>query len=249
MHEHKFDSKGKIYVKGRPDYPEALFWYLLAERIIDKEKTVADIGSGTGIFTAQIAPFVKSVMAVEPNGDMRNKAEDRFKTFANITSVNATAESTSLPNNSVDIITVAQAFHWFDRELFKKECQRILKPAGTVILVWNDRDSTSEIIKDNFAVNKKFCPDFKGSSNGIDFSKEGFSDFFAGEFEMTEFDNCLIYDKEAFINRNLSSSYAPKENEAHYSDYINAISQVFDNHSENGKIRYPYVTRCYIGKI
>ena len=87
------------------------------------------------------------------------------------------------------------------------------------------------------------------SSNGIDFSKEGFSDFFAGEFEMTEFDNCLIYDKEAFINRNFSSSYAPKENEVHYSDYINGISQVFDNHSENGKIRYPYVTRCYMGRV
>ncbi|MBE6692264.1 MAG: class I SAM-dependent methyltransferase [Ruminococcaceae bacterium] len=249
MNTNKFDLKGNVYSKARPNYPDALFSFLLAERVIDKNTIAADIGSGTGIFTIALSKFIKSVLAVEPNEDMRIKAEEKYKTIANITSINATAENTLLTDCSVDLITVAQAFHWFDRVVFKNECKRILKPNGKVVLVWNDRDSDSEIIKDNFVVNKKYCKDFKGSSNGIDFSKAAFSDFFSGEFELVEFCNNLIYTREDFIARNLSSSYAPKEKDLIYDDYIKAVGKVFDKYQSNGTVKYPYITRCYFGTI
>lgn len=249
MNTNKFDEKGSVYAKARPSYPEELFLYLVSKSIIDKDKTVADIGSGTGIFTAQLSPFAKMVFAVEPNADMRNKAKDKLSRYSNISSVNAAAEDTSLSESSVDLITVAQAFHWFDRASFKKECKRILKPSGKVLLVWNDRDIKSEVIKDNFAVNKKFCPNFKGSSNGMDFSKESFKDFFDGEYEVREFDNSLVYERDTFIARSLSSSYAPKETDIQYAEYINAIEAVFEKHQVNGNVIYPYITRCYIGTV
>ena len=249
MNEKKFDAKGNVYAKGRPAYPEQIFEYLIKTNVIKEDATVADIGSGTGIFTLQMSSFVSEIYAVEPNDDMRDKAEMLYKDFSNIVSVNSTAEATTLENASVDLITVAQAFHWFDRKSFKLECQRILKENGKVFLVWNDRDTSSEIIKENFEVNRKFCPNFKGSSNGIDFSKDGFKDFFEGEFELVEFKNHLTYDKDAFISRNLSSSYAPKATDDCYDEYVKAISEVFDKHSENGIVNYPYITRCYIGKV
>ena len=249
MNTNKFDSKGNVYSKARPSYPDALFSYLISERVINKNTVAADVGSGTGIFTVALSKFANSVFAVEPNNDMRVKAEEKFKTIANITSINATAENTSLPDCSVDLITVAQAFHWFDREQFKNECKRILKPNGKVVLVWNDRDNDSEIIKDNFEVNKKYCENFKGSSNGIDFSKEAFSNFFNGEFELVEFCNNFIYTREDFIARNLSSSYAPKENDLIYNDYIKAVEEVFEKYQTNGTVKYPYITRCYFGTV
>lgn len=249
MNENKFNEKGNVYAKARPDYPKTLFYYLQSKNILDSSMTVADIGSGTGIFTVQLSPLVNKLYAVEPNDDMRQKAEDRFHCFPNIVSVNATAEKTSLNESSVDVVTVAQAFHWFDRTVFKKECQRILKPNGKVVLVWNDRDINSQIIKDNFAVNQKFCSGFKGSSNGMDFSKDSFSDFFKGEFQTVEFDNSLIYDKNAFVARNLSSSYAPKFTDSYYEEYVKEIINVFDKHNKNGTVQYPYITRCYIGNV
>ena len=249
MNEKKFDAKGSIYEKGRPAYPEQLFDYLLKTQLVQSNTTVADIGAGTGIFTSQLSPFVSNIFAVEPNEDMRKKAEKRYKGFSNIISVNGTAENTTLSANSVDLITVAQAFHWFDRASFKLECQRILSCRGKVFLVWNDRPLTSKIIKDNFEVNKKFCPNFKGSSNGIDFSKNGFMDFFEGDFKLVEFENNFLYDKDAFVFRNLSSSYAPKAGDDSYDDYVKAILKVFDMHSENGVVNYPYITRCYVGKV
>lgn len=249
MNTNKFDSKGNIYSKARPSYPDVLFGYLLAERVIGKDTVAADIGSGTGIFTIALSQFVNSIFAVEPNDDMRCKAEEKYRGALNITSINATAENTSLPDCSVDVVTVAQAFHWFDRDLFKHECKRILKPNGKVVLVWNDRDIESDIIKDNFAVNKKYCKDFNGSSNGIDFSKDSFRDFFNGDFDMVEFCNDLVYTREDFIARNLSSSYAPKENDIIYNDYVKAVEEVFEKHQANGTVKYPYITRCYIGTI
>ncbi len=249
MNEKKFDAKGSVYEKGRPAYPEKMFEYLLMNKVITPNAVVADVGSGTGIFTAQIAPLVSQVFAIEPNADMREKAELCFGEFSNITSVNGSAENTTLPPSSVDLITVAQAFHWFDRGLFKRECKRILTDIGKVLLVWNDRNTTAPIIQDNFEINKKYCPNFKGSSNGIDFSVNSFNDFFEGEITLVEFENSLVYDKETFISRNLSSSYAPKAGDKYYDDYIDAITEVFDKHSTNGVVKYPYITRCYIGEV
>ncbi len=247
--KHKFDQKGAVYSGGRPSYPEEIFSYLESNKIINSNSVCADIGAGTGIFTSQLAPCVKSVYAVEPNENMRFVAEQQYGSLGNVISVNATAESTTLSDASLDMITVAQAFHWFDREKFKTECRRILREDGYVVLVWNDRDANSEIIKDNFAVNKEFCPNFKGSSNGIDFGKEGFSDFFCGEFEIIEFENNYVYDIDTFIKRNLSSSYSPKVTDSNYNSYVNAIKAVFNKHCVGGVVNYPYITRCYIGKV
>ncbi len=135
MNEKKFDAKGSVYAKGRPAYPEQIFEYLIKTKVIQDNTTVADIGSGTGIFTLQVSPLVGKIFAVEPNDDMRDKAELLYKDFSNIVSVNGTAEATTLENDCVDLVTVAQAFHWFDRKTFKLECQRILKKNGKVFLV------------------------------------------------------------------------------------------------------------------
>lgn len=223
-----------------------IFWNKASLRA---DTTAADIGSGTGIFTLQLAPLVAKVYAVEPNADMRTKAETAFASCGNIASVGASAEQTTLADRSVDIITVAQAFHWFDRAAFRAECRRVLKENGTVLLIWNDRDADSPIIRDNFAVNKQFCPRFCGSSNGISFDKASFADFFAASPEVIEFDNSLLYDREAFVLRNLSSSYAPVQGDTHYDRYVQAIHEVFDKHSKNGTVIYPYITRCYIGTV
>lgn len=249
MNETTFNRKGDVYAKARPAYPANLFSYLLERGIIHADCTAADIGSGTGIFTLQLAPFVKKIYAVEPNADMRAEAEAAFASCGNVISVSATAEQTTLAEHSVNVITVAQAFHWFDRKAFRAECQRILASNGNVLLIWNDRDTDSPIIQDNFAVNTRFCPRFRGSSNGISFDKASFADFFAVSPEVTRFDNSLIYDRDAFVLRNLSSSYAPVQGDTHYDRYVQAIHDVFDKHSKNGTVVYPYITRCYLGTV
>ena len=249
MNEHKFDKKGEIYSKARPSYPDELFIYLKDQNLISESTVAADIGSGTGIFTEKLCPYVSRVFAVEPNDGMRSVAEGKYAAYENIISVNGCAEDTKLSDKSVDFITVAQAFHWFDRQSFKTECRRILKNDGNILLVWNDRDTESELIRENYEINRKFCPNFKGSSNGIDFGKDSFADFFDGDFEVINFRNDLIYDKDAFISRCLSSSYAPNQGDENYNMYVNELRELFEKYSKSSVVPYPYITRCYIGNV
>lgn len=249
MNEHKFDQKGGIYSKARPSYPDELFAYLKEHDFISESTVAADIGSGTGIFSEKLCPYVSRIFAIEPNSDMHAVAEEKYAAHKNIISVNGSAENTKLSDKSVDFITAAQAFHWFDRQSFKAECHRILKDNGNILLVWNDRDTESELIRENYDINRRFCPNFKGPSNGIDFSKEAFADFFEGDFIVVEFGNDLIYDENAFVSRCLSSSYAPKPDKKNYNEYVAELQKLFKKYNQNGTVPYPYITRCYIGKV
>ena len=163
-----FTDKVDIYAKYRPSYPNEYIEYLLSANELNENQIVADIGSGTGIFSRQLLDSGLHVIGVEPNDDMRKMAEQSLKRYPRFQSIKATAENTTLKENSVDLVTVAQAFHWFDKEAFKIECQRILKQKANVALVWNSRDVTSPLIKENAEICQKTCPTFKGFSGGID---------------------------------------------------------------------------------
>lgn len=251
MNEDKFNGMGKIYSKYRPSYAVNFIDYLFTDVGISQSSTIADIGSGTGILTRQLLEKGSKVYGVEPNVDMRIIAEANLKNFSKFISVNGNAENTTIADNSVDYITVAQAFHWFDREKFKKECQHILNHEGKVILVWNTRDNKNELVMENYEVNRKYCPNFKGFSDGMygKTNEDDFSDFFNGKYETKVFINNLIFDMDGFIGRNLSASYALKSNDAQYNNYINELKKIYKKYSNNGQLIMPNLTRSYVGKV
>ncbi len=132
----KFTGKASIYKKHRPNYPGEYIDHLAKYNYLGAQSVIADIGSGTGILSKQLLDKGFKVACVEPNGDMRSAAEAELKDYPGFSSVNGTAEHTGLAGNSVSLITAAQAFHWFDKELFKAECRRVLKQGANVALVW-----------------------------------------------------------------------------------------------------------------
>lgn len=138
MNENKFTGKAELYSKYRPSYPEKLIDWLYD---MTNAEAVADIGAGTGIFTSALLKKPWSVTAVEPNSDMlsvlKKALGDKVKTVV------ASAESTTLNAKSINLITVAQAFHWFDKARFKEECRRILTHDGHLAIVWNSRCQNS----------------------------------------------------------------------------------------------------------
>jgi len=251
MNESKFNGMGEIYSKYRPSYPLEFIDYIFSNIGTKKETIIADIGSGTGILTRQLLERGGKVTAVEPNADMRKVAEKDLSSFDKFISINGTAENTTLPDHSIDHITVAQAFHWFDRQLFKSECKRILKPGGMVFLVWNSRDETSELVRENDAVNKKYCPNFKGFSGGMRGAEneDDFNDFFDGEYEIKTFQNDVTFDEQGFIGRNLSGSYALKEDDRNYQNYISELKALYEKYNKSGQLIMPNLTRSYTGKV
>ncbi|MGZ6555184.1 MAG: class I SAM-dependent methyltransferase, partial [Bacteroidia bacterium] len=135
----RFSNRVENYVKFRPDYPAEIIPFLKQHLILNSESVVADIGSGTGISAELFLKNGNVVYGVEPNKEMREAGERLLKGYPNFYSVDATAENTTLPTDDIDLIIAGQAFHWFDKQKCRTEFHRILKPTGTVILMWNDR--------------------------------------------------------------------------------------------------------------
>ena len=107
---------------GRLVYAEEFVRWLALEQGFSEETIVADIGSGTGKFAKQLLKMGCFVYGIEPNDDMRKKAEENFLKGENFCSVKGTANKTTLKEHAVDVVTSAQAFHWFDVTAFQKEC-------------------------------------------------------------------------------------------------------------------------------
>src|SRR5579883_614801 len=120
----RFTDRVDLYVRWRPSYPQA------ALDVLPPASDVADVGSGT--LTRLLLERGKHVYAVEPNDAMRAAAERTLAGFKGYVSIAARAEATTLPDASVDLVTAAQAWHWFDREAARREFARILRPGGQV---------------------------------------------------------------------------------------------------------------------
>jgi len=251
MNEEKFNGLGQIYAKFRPKYPQAFIEYLYSDVGI-RNSVIADIGSGTGILTNQLLERGNTVIAVEPNDDMRYAAEKDLIIFNGFNSINGTAENTTLDDHSIDFITVAQAFHWFQEAMFKLECKRILKPSGKVILVWNSRCLNSDVVKYSDDIIRKYCPNFKGFSGGMRGAETGdseYSSFFTGEYETKVFQNDITFDLDGFIGRCRSASYALKENDADFSAWVSELTDCFYKFAVDGIMIMPNKTRSYVGTV
>ncbi len=245
----KFTGRADAYVKARPSYSQAFIKMLCEKLGFGKDTIVADIGSGTGKLSKQLLENGCIVYCVEPNEDMRAAAEKELRHYKDFHSVNGSASDTKLNTASVDFITVAQAFHWFNADEFKKECIRILKPHGKVILVWNTRDMESEFNVKSYEIYKKYCPDFKGYHGGMKDDDGRIADFFDNSSERLSFDNPLEFTKEKFINRSLSASYSLSANDKNFDEYVNELEKLFDNYSQNGIVIMENKTTAYIGEV
>lgn len=245
----KFDGRAMDYTISRPSYATELIDCLYAEYGVSTTSVIADIGSGTGKFAKLLIDRGSKVFCVEPNEDMRHVAENELCQYANFHSVHSDAENTTLPDNSVDHITTAQAFHWFDTDKFKRECSRIIKKNGKVFLVWNVRCAADPVNRMLFDIYSKYCPEFNGFNGGIKENDPKIKYFFDCSYDYISFDNPLYFDKEKFIGRSLSSSYSLKETDANYTDFVNELNSLFDKHAHNGIVSVGNKSVSYIGTI
>lgn len=245
----KFNGKSDFYQKARPDYSGEFIHYMFSDIITTENAVIADIGSGTGKFSKEFITRGYRTYCVEPGNDMRKTAQSLFSQYGNYLSVNGDAQNTSLKSHSIDIITAAQAFHWFDTEKFRKECIRILKPDGIVILVWNSRIPTAELNIHHAEIMKKYCPGFYGFSGGDDTIPKLVDRFFEGHYSKKVYDNYLHYTKDMFLNINNSKSYSLDSNDINYKAFTEKISELFDRYSENGILTVPDQTIAYWGKL
>lgn len=155
-----FDAWALDYDHYRPTYPQTLFDHIATRLALAANPDVADLGAGTGKAARQMARRGWRVVAVEPGEGMldvlRARAADEG---LDIQARLAPAEDTGLPGSSVDLVTAAQAFHWFDKPRAVREMARITRPGGGAAVVWNSlAEQRSEFLADYTKLLEGYVP-------------------------------------------------------------------------------------------
>jgi len=246
----RFTDRAGDYAAARPSYPAAIATSLIAELKLAPEAVVADIGSGTGL---SCEPFLRAglaVIGVEPNEAMRAEGDRQLAALPRFRSVAGTAEATTLPAASVDLLIAAQAFHWFDIAPARAEALRILKRPPQAALIWNDRVSTGSAFAEGY---EQLLLDF-----GIDYEKirhrhaheDSVAEFFGHRgFRIAAFPNPTVLDWPTLLARLNSASYVPKPEHPSHVPMVARLRQLFDAAQRNGRVTMDYVTRVFHGAL
>jgi SAM-dependent methyltransferase len=245
----RFSSRVENYVRYRPGYPPDVLELLKNKCGLTSDSVIADIASGTGIFTRMLAKNGNRVFGVEPNDEMRRAGERLLESYSGFKSIAGTAEATTLPDHSVDIVTAAQAAHWFDREKARGEFIRILKPGGWLVLLWNERrtDSTP-FLREYEHLLLAYGTDYREVRH--ERTTAEIADFFSpSPFRSSTLEMRQEVDYAGLEGRLLSSSYTPMPDHKNYEPMLRELRRIFDAHQDNGSVSLDYNTLVYYGRL
>jgi SAM-dependent methyltransferase len=251
----RFSDRVENYVRYRPGYPPEVLDLLRAECGLRPSHIVADIASGTGMFTRLLLENGNSVFAVEPNPEMREMGMRQLESFqflqsgARLVSVAGTAEETTLRSASVDFVTAAQAAHWFDLSRARAEFVRILRPKGWCVLIWNERcTATTPFLRDYEQLLLTYGTDYKEVRH--ERTTAIIHKFFAPvPCQERVFSLRQQFDYEGTAGRLLSSSYAPLEGHPNHAPMMQELKRIFHAHAVDNRVEFEYNTRVYYGHL
>ena len=245
----RFESRAADYAAGRPTYPPTLVDELLQRLKLQAGAVVADIGSGTGLFTQCLLQRGLRVAAVEPGDDMRQTAESLHSRDPGFSSVNGTARATGLPDASVDAIFCAQAFHWFNEPPTLGEWRRILRPGGTAVLIWNYQDETDAFVADYLKLVRASGPEAR-QTLAASWSAHLDNVLFApGEARMISSSHRQELDFPGLVRRTSSTSYLPKQDDPRFAAIEEGLREIFARHQAGGQVYLSYRTVAVFGLL
>lgn len=229
-----FDEVAPIYDTSRPSYPrEAVDWV-----VPDDAAVVVDVGAGTGIFTRLLQRPGRTVIAVEPSANMR----DELRAAVPEASVfQGSGERMPLAVGSADAMTFAQAWHWVDVPAASREAARVLRPGGTLGLIWNLRDERVGWVRELGAAMRADGDHYRGLDDDPDVDDP----FGPAQRQYVEWEQ--PYTRTAILDLVRSRSYFALLSPADRAQTLGAVEDVLARHPETAdeQIRLPYVTASY----
>lgn len=246
----RFTGRVESYRRYRPGYPPAIVDLLRRECRLSPNATIADVAAGTGLLTEIFLAAGFTVTAIEPNDEMRAACAELEGTYPDLRCVAGSAESTGLPDHSIDLITVAQAMHWFDLGRTRAEFARILRLSelarrgprqerrgGWCAVLYNNRRLSGDAFHDAY---EQFLLDY-----GIDYKavkeqhvgRKRLAQFFApSPMKCESLINAQPLTLDALKGRVLSSSYIPQPGHLRFPDMQAALEKLFADHAQNGAV-------------
>ena len=244
-----FTAKVDDYVAARPTYPREIFDFFRSVVGIGNGTLVADVGAGTGLFTTGLLEHGYRVVAIEPSAGMREAADARLGHVPGYSSAAGTAEAMPLPDGSIDFITAAQAFHWFDADRARTEFLRVLRPGARVALVSNDR-----VLEDPLhQALDRFFEEFGGEKRRALVAHEGARNWAA--FFGTSRPAVLQWPHEQRLTERgleslvFSRSYMPESSSERGREAARAVGHIFRRFATHGSVAVRYTAVAYVGGL
>jgi SAM-dependent methyltransferase len=231
---HSFGRAVDEYERARPSYPrEAVDWL-----VPPRTRVVLDLGAGTGKFTRSLVARGLETIAVEPDDMMRAALADALPS---VHTLKGTAESLPLPDASVDLVTAAQSWHWVDESLALPEAARVLKPRGSLALVWNIRDERVPWVK-------RLGDIMGGSAAETAMQQETTIGAPFGRTERFTCDWSMTTSLEGLLTLAASRSYIITADEARRAEVFDGIRELVARDrelAERDEFELPYRTYCF----
>lgn len=228
----RFSDRADAYVRGRPGYPEDAVTF--ATEGLPLQARVVDVGAGTGILTQQLLERGLDVIALEPNPAMRAAATRELARHVGVEVRDGTAEVMGLPDQSVDLVTCAQTFHWLDPVAFRRECLRVLRPSdGRVAILWNQRRrDDSAFARAYEAFLEEHGVDYAAVSARYD-DPAALAAFYGDRPAPWRrvFPHTHRLDLDALLARAASSSYLPGPDDPRHGAMVAALRALFARHA------------------
>jgi SAM-dependent methyltransferase len=233
----RFTGRVESYRRSRPGYPPAIVDALRRACSLTHDSAIADIAAGTGLLTEIFLAAGFAVTAVEPNDEMRAACATLESQHPKLRCVNGTAEATGLPDASIDLITVAQAMHWFDLARTRAEFARILRPGGWCAVLYNNRRLTGDAFHDGYeALLRTYGIDYVNVKEQH-MGRKRLAAFFAPHpMQCATFENPQGFDYAGLEGRILSSSYIPQPGHPRFAEMRTAAQRLFAETQHNGAV-------------
>lgn len=236
-----FGRIADAYERGRPTFPAAGIAHLTRALDLRPGRSVLDLAAGTGKLTRLLVASGASVVAVEPVEGMRQVFQDLLP---RVPVHPGTAEALPLGDHSVDAVTVAQAFHWFDAPAAFAELDRVLRADGRVALVWNVRDESDAMEAAATAILMVHRGDTPGVQTMDLPAVVGASAF--RQVDAVELPWSVTVDRDAFLARYLSVSFVADLDRARQDDVSTRLGALFDEHAVDGVVEHHYTFRSHV---
>lgn len=238
-----FDKASDAYERGRPDYPQEAIDFLIRTLKIQSSSTVLDLGAGTGKFTRLLKSSEARIIAIEPVDGMRTKFES---ILPDIEIHKGTAESIPVKDASIDVVTSAQAFHWFDGPTTLKEIHRILVSGGKLALIWNVRDESVEWM----AGISKIMEPYEGKTpryKSMNWKKTFDETKYFTKLQLQQFPYVQVGTADTVVDRFGSVSFIAALPETERHQVLQQMRDLLRKHpqTQSPKIPMPYITNVY----
>lgn len=236
----RFSDRAEDYQRFRPDYPAAAIDAVLEHLGPPGSLHAADVGAGTGISSRQLADRGVDVIAVEPNGAMRSVAA----LHPRVRWHDGSGEATGLDAGGLDLVLVAQAFHWFRAVDAVRELRRVLRPGGRLAVMWNHRDPEDPLtlgyIEAIHAVNGEHPAEQLPFDPNVLTREGAFADV-----DCVATPHAQALDLPGLIGRATSASYVPRDG-ARAVRLRGLLTELFERHAgPDGRVRMRYRTTVH----